>query len=530
MGTEQSMRLTLLASLLGCCLPGCAQRQASPAARQFTAPASKLISQDAINADNPATSVDDANARVQQVAYPDFEQAQTQAVDATVAAASPLDFNPPQIDNRDLADNSAESPTDNSAESAGVPLEEYVSLALAQHPRILAARSRMAAEQNRIAQVTALPEPVFNNTFWPLSDQALQTAGGRMGNQMSLQQRLPWPEKLKAAGRVVSREVQMAQAEVERIEREVTEAVQLAYFELWYTSRALEIVTEGKLVADDLLTVAGARYRSGGSQQDVLRAQTEADRLINQEYELQQQLAAARADLATLVRQPVELVPIPVVPPPTVAAPERLQQLILRAEQCSPELRGLAWQVERDRQRQQAACWTQYPDLQFGLNWGLISDAQAISPVADGHDNLSFSVGTTLPIWRRKYQAGIREAAHRTQSSIQQLAAEREQLYGGLRRLVAQADSLAGQAETYEQRLLPRAQTTLNLVLADYRGGRANFDDLVATYRELLLFETQLARVQANLAGTLARIERQVGCRVDSPSANPPGTNPPSSD
>jgi hypothetical protein len=35
---------------------------------------------------------------------------------------------------------------------------------------------------------------------------------------------------------------------------------------------------------------------------------------------------------------------------------------------------------------------------------------------------------------------------------------------------------------------------------------------LIETYRELLMFETQLARINASLAGTVARIERAVGC------------------
>jgi len=35
---------------------------------------------------------------------------------------------------------------------------------------------------------------------------------------------------------------------------------------------------------------------------------------------------------------------------------------------------------------------------------------------------------------------------------------------------------------------------------------------LIETYRELLMYETQLARIDANLAGTVAQIERAVGC------------------
>ena len=44
----------------------------------------------------------------------------------------------------------------------------------------------------------------------------------------------------------------------------------------------------------------------------------------------------------------------------------------------------------------------------------------------------------------------------------------------------------------------------LQLAFADYRGEGADFFMLVETYRELLMFETQIARVGATLAGTIA--------------------------
>ncbi|QDT13418.1 hypothetical protein [Stieleria marina] len=40
-------------------------------------------------------------------------------------------------------------------------------------------------------------DPTFNNTFWPLHDNAIQIAAGRVGNQMSVNQKVPFPDKLK---------------------------------------------------------------------------------------------------------------------------------------------------------------------------------------------------------------------------------------------------------------------------------------------------------------------------------------------
>lgn len=305
----------------------------------------------------------------------------------------------------------------------------------------------------------------------------------------------------------------MAQAEVERIEREITESVRLAYYEVWFANRAIAIIGESRELVDDLIQVAEARYKSGGSQQDVLRAQREADRLDEQIVLLTRQKEVSQADLATLVQQPVSLMPEASAELGLINVPERLEELIALAEQCNPELRALAWEIQRDRQAQKLACLQKYPDLQLGLNYGIIADrGSSISPVANGNDNLSFTVGTTLPIWREKINAGMREASHRTGSSTERLEAERDALFGKLRRLVAQADALTEQRAIYDSRIIPRTEDTLKLVIVDYRGNRSDFFTLIETYRELLMFETQLARIDATLAGTIAQIERSAGC------------------
>ncbi|MEZ6080187.1 MAG: TolC family protein [Pirellulaceae bacterium] len=119
-----------------------------------------------------------------------------------------------------------------SASGTQQPAQYFVSVALAGHPKIRAARHRVAAATNVAPQVNyGCQTPMFNNTFWPIQDNALQTAGGRIDHQFGLSQGVPWPEKLRTRADIANREVQMAQAELDRIEREITEAVRLAYCE-----------------------------------------------------------------------------------------------------------------------------------------------------------------------------------------------------------------------------------------------------------------------------------------------------------
>lgn len=560
-GTTQAKRL-LLAALVGVSMSGCASQRGLQLAKSTTpAPVSSPTSVATSDVDWQQVLNETETASIQPVGYSDG-----------VVIASPVVFTqPPQEDGKrsfgdflqldapkengdkeskdggekngdepgvkekgddedtkgkdssdrdsDAQDESKDGEADRAAEPIatpspnGQPVEYFVGTALARHPKILAARQRVAAATNVIPQAKALPDPTFNNTFWPLHDNAIQTAAGRVANQMSVNQMVPFPDKLKTKAVIASREVQIAQTEVDALAREITESVRLAYYEVWFATRAIDIVEETKDLVADLTDVAEARYRSGGSQQDVLRAQLETDRLDERLITLARQKLVAQADLATLLQQPVGIIPETTNELGITDTPQQIEELIALAEQCNPKLRGLAWEIQRDRDKERLACLQQYPDFSVGLNWGLVSDNHyVLSPVANGNDQLSVSFGTTLPIWREKINAGIREAAHRRSSTTRRLEAERDELYGKIRRLIVQADALVEQRNIYEDRIIPRTEDTLKLSIADYRGKRTDFFTLIETYRELLMFETQLARIDATLAGTIAQLDRTVGC------------------
>ncbi|MDX1927600.1 MAG: TolC family protein, partial [Pirellulaceae bacterium] len=310
-------------------------------------------------------------------------------------------------------------PNKQSKQKLPIGVEELIKQAITIHPKIQAARSRIAAAQFRVPQARALPDPMAETLFWPIANNAQQLASGRMTNQLSLSQTVPWPEKLRAQAEVATREIGIAQAEMREIEREIAESVRLAYYEVWFASQAHKIVTENRKLAEQIVKIAQNRFRSGGSQQDVIRAELEVEKRDQRLLELNQQLEVAQADLATLVQQPLELSIETTQALPSSDVSTQLDALLATAEKFNPTLQGLAWQIQRDLQKQRLATLQKYPDLTYGVQYGMMSTSQAISPVADGIDNISFSVGTTLPIWKKKIQSGICQAVSERNSSAQ---------------------------------------------------------------------------------------------------------------
>jgi outer membrane protein TolC len=379
---------------------------------------------------------------------------------------------------------------------------------------VRAARARVAAMSNRRPQVTSLEDPTLTNNFYPISDQALQTAGGRAGNTLSLSQKYPWPEKRWTKGAIADRETQIAAAKLSQAELEIEEMVRLAYYELWFADQAIAITDENRQIAAELVKLAEARNAAGGSQQDILKAQLQLDALDDRLIGLRRQKAVAQADLAALIQQPGQLGIEPTAELDVTAVPQRIDSLFAAAEQCSPRLRERQWAISRDRQKQRLAELNKRPDFMLGAGWQTITESDAVSPVANGHDNISFMVGVTLPIWRERINASAREASAEVAASAREFDDAHDDTYRQIRRLTEQASAADQQLRLYNDRILPRARRALQLSAADYRGKLVDFGEVAGGFTEVLMFELQVARAQATLAGAVAQLERVVGCEV----------------
>ncbi len=145
-----------------------------------------------------------------------------------------------------------------------------------------------------------------------------------------------------------------------------------------------------------------------------------------------------------------------------------------------------------------------------------MTTSEAISPVADGNDNLGIQLGVNLPIYRDKLQAGVREAEHRVVESARRYDAERDDTFRQIRRLAATADAAERQIALYRNRIVPNTQRALDVSIADYPTGRGDILQVIDNYTELLTFQIQIARYEADLAQALASLERVVGCEIAS--------------
>ncbi len=387
-------------------------------------------------------------------------------------------------------------------------VEAYISYALAQNPDIEAARKRVDAAAYRVPQAASLRDPVFGVTAFP---EPVQTAAGEQEVALNASQQLPWFGKLDTRAAAAEAEVNVARAKLAAVELEVIEQVKRAYYELYFIQKAIRITEENRNLLLDFVQIAESKYRTGkASQQDVLRAEVEVYNLDNQLIRLRQQLDSAQAKLARLIHVSPETPLRALEQAPQEQIPQDLQRLYEQAIAARPELHAQLAAIQRDRQNVELARLEYFPDLVAGVTW-IGTSAAGISPVANGDDPVLLAFSVNVPIYRKRLQAGVREAESRVVAAARQYDSLRDQTAEAVKDLYAQALSQYDLVRLFRDDIIPKSEQTLEVSQAAYQVGDVDFLQLIDNWEQLLRFQIAYHRLESQLQQTLASLERVVG-------------------
>lgn len=391
-------------------------------------------------------------------------------------------------------------------------VDEYVVFALGQNPRIQAASKRVEASGNRIAQAASLEDPMLGVNGYPFSPYTLQTAGGSSTANIMASQKLPWMGKLDTRAGVAAAGTDVARAELLAIELEVVEQVKKSYYSLAYVQQTIHTTEHSRDLMLELSEIAEIRYTTGQvSQQDVLRAQVEVSNLESELIQLRQQLQSDRARLAQLLHVSPET--------PLEASeewsdqeiPDNIARLYDQAITARPELRAQLAAIRRDRRKVELARLQYYPDVTLSTMWGGMTTSQALSPVADGVSMFNIGAQVNVPLYRKKLQAGVREAEADAVASARDYDELKDRTQADIKDLFTQALAQRDLVELFGKEIIPKSEQTLEVSLEAYRVGQTDFLQLVDNWRQLLKFRVMLSQQESQLRQTISTLERVVG-------------------
>ncbi len=380
-----------------------------------------------------------------------------------------------------------------SDESTVEDLERY---AVLNNPGVQAAYHDWQAARYRPSQEETLPDPMLMLSY---DDIMAQTAVG-------LSQRFPWFGVRKLRAEAATEAARKAEQRLIAAQLEVSAEVRRAYAEHYYLAQSVVVTRENRRLVEQLEAVARARFRAGeGAYREVVRAQVELGQLDDRLRELADLTGASAARLNAAMGRPTDgPVPEPTAVPAPTIEPDAAQLLVWLVE-SNPELAELEHEVDRRQTLVDLAGKQYYPELTVGADYVVASD------MSRGSTPIMASVGVTLPVWRGKYDAAVRESRQAVRSVLQARQDRVNRLGARLRMALYEFRDAERKDELYRETLIPKARESLDTALADYAAGRASFNDVVDATRIYLEFELSHRRALADRVIGHAELEALIG-------------------
>lgn len=396
--------------------------------------------------------------------------------------------------------------------------DQYIRYALYHNPEVEAAFQLWRAAAERLPQVGTLPDPRLNFGFFL---DEVETRTGAQQARIGISQTFPWPGRLQNREDAASKAANAAWMRFEAARLRVTERVVTTLHELAYLDATIKITRENLELLRSFEEVLRARYRVGsGSHPELIRVQVELGQMEDRFTQLRAMRPAFVAELNAALNRPSDEVVATLTGLPGRVASLDSQELEKIALRSNPTLLAMDEQIEEQRFMAEVARQEGLPDLTVGLDYIVTNDALDRSIPESGDDPILLSFGINVPLWREKYNAGVREAIA-TRLAIAGSRADRaNRIAAGIRRAWFEHTDADRRVRLYENTLIPKAEESLRASLAGFRAGETSFLDLLDTERTLLEFAVAAERARADRGTALARLNMLVGESVPTDAAD----------
>ncbi len=396
-------------------------------------------------------------------------------------------------------------------EASDSQLRELVAEAMRNSPEIRAANNERLAARHRVSPAGALDDPMLEAGVInvPLNSQVFRREDMTM-KMLGVSQKIPYPGKRGLRRDVATKDAESVAFGYQETVNRVVRDIRVAYFDLAQVIESARLVEKNRQILDQFLKISESRYSVGQAiQADVLKAQTQLSKMVDESIKLGRERRVLEAELSrALGRGPQAGAAVPGMLrlPAAELRFEQLHEIALRER---PQLMGLKTLIDRNSKTLDLARADYYPDFDVKFAYG------QRDKTLDGirrDDMLSLTVAINLPVWREsKRDPRVAEAIAMRDQAIDMYQAQQNEVSSRLRQQVAAAEQAMKSARLYETGILPQARLAVESSLAAYRVNRADFLTLLDSQMTVFAYETSHVLAQSAYNKTLAEIDFLTG-------------------
>ena len=394
------------------------------------------------------------------------------------------------------------------AEESGT-LDSFVQEALQNNPEIKAAKARWGASTKRPSQEGTLPDPMIGVDWQNVSFDSITLDDDPDSMlRFSFEQEIPFPGKLSLKKKIAARDSEAEEKSYRATERRVIADLKASYYDWYLAAKAIEITERNQELLRKFTKIAEVKYEVGkGIQQDVLRAQVENSKFIEQLEVLKQKDEIIEAKIKSIVNRPQDSrlgSPEDIEKTPLTLTSDEVSKL---AKENAPMLAMKERQIAREEEALNLAQKELYPDFVIEASPGIMGrEGNGVEGVWE------VSLGLKVPryFWS-KQKPGIEEAALELKGAQEEYSSTNQELNFNVKESYLNARTAEKLMNLYQKGIIPQTRLSLESAISGYQVGAVDFltllDNLVTLFSFELEYHNQLTEYQK----ALARIEELSG-------------------
>jgi len=390
-------------------------------------------------------------------------------------------------------------------------LDRYLEDAARNNPELKSRFNEYMATLEKVPQVGTLPDPTLAFGYFIMP---VETRVGPQRARISANQMFPWFGTLGARKDVV---VEVAKSKYEAFQETRSKlffTIKSTWYTLYFTGKAIDITMDNIRLLNTFRKLSLVKVRSGlASSVDVLRVDMEIADLENQLLQLKDNLFTQQVTFNNLLNVEEQR---------EIAIPDTLSEagfnlsfgaMLDSIRRGNHQLLELEFMATSYMEQKRAAKKMGSPGFKIGIDYLFVgkSNNPALSSSESGRDAIIFpTVGITLPLYRKKYNAMVREAV------LMQEATEYKKVnqVNVLETTFANAKKEFNDAERripFYQRQHELALKTMNVLETEYATSGRSFEEILRVEGQLLKYRLELEKARADKQAAIAFIGYLMG-------------------
>jgi outer membrane protein TolC len=366
-------------------------------------------------------------------------------------------------------------------------LNNYLEIAAETNPGLKAKFSEYMSAMEKVPQVGTLPDPTIAFGYFI---QPIETRVGPQKWKFNLAQSFPWFGLLSAKADVATEFANAKFEEFENTKSNLFFEVKTAYYNFYFIEKAIKITKENIEILEIFKRLSLVKIEAGtATVVDELRVELELNDLENQLALFLDTKLSFQVKFNNLLNRDRNA---------TISVPELLWQDELTKDKldildeiytANHELKSIDYKLDAFLNQEVVAKKEGLPKFNIGLNYNVVDKNPTSTASDNGNDSFIFpSIGLTIPLYRKKYKALIKEAQF-----LQDVQKSKKEDKKNI--LSSVFDNTFKDLSDSDRRIILNrtqsniAKKVLDLLITDYSTNSKDFEEVLRIERQLLKYE-----------------------------------------